>query len=352
MNRDFRLEDHPLILMQPRIVPPYGWVGHIPFAYLAVDLLRPHSLVELGTHSGNSYLAFCQAVHALELPCRCTAVDAWQGDAHTLHYGEQVYRALRSRHDPLYGDFSRLLRASFDEAVGQFEDGGIDLLHIDGLHTYEAVRHDFESWLPKLSDRAVVLLHDTSVRERGFGVGRFFEELSNRYACFDFRHSHGLGVVAVGSRLPAAFEAFMREAQASSESMRGFFEALGRQRHGVHRPVDLRRGVERAAEALEREVHVVRGLQLRRPSIEHVLEEVRDAVRLLVLEARARSNVEREVNAMEMRLRHDHDAPAAGVLAHFERYVERARVRALRRPGHHHRPLRRSSTRPCTPRPA
>lgn len=226
MNSDFQLEHHPLILMRPRIVPPYGWVGHIPFAYLAVDLLRPRCLVELGTHSGNSYLAFCQVVRALELSCRCTAVDAWQGDAHALHYGEQVYQALRSRHDPLYGDFSRLLRTNFDDAIHQFEDGSIDLLHIDGLHTYEAVRHDFESWLPKLSDRAVVLLHDTDVRERGFGVGKFFKELSDRHACFDFRHSHGLGVVALGSQLPAAFVAFMREAEASPESMRGFFEAL------------------------------------------------------------------------------------------------------------------------------
>ena len=226
MDNKFQLQNHPLILMRPRIVAPYGWVGHIPFAYLAVDLLRPRCLVELGTHSGNSYLAFCQAVNRLELACRCTAVDAWQGDEHALHYGEQVYQALRSRHDPLYGDFSRLLRSSFDDATAQFEDGSIDLLHIDGLHTYEAVRHDFESWLPKLSNRAVVLLHDTNVHERGFGVGQFFEELSGRYDCFDFRHSHGLGVVAVGTQLPSAFVAFMRQAATSPQAMRGFFEAL------------------------------------------------------------------------------------------------------------------------------
>ena len=226
MSADFMLENHPLILMRPRIMPPYGWVGHIPFAYLAVDLLRPARLVELGTHSCNSCLAFCHAVHALQLDCHCTAVDTWQGDAHALHYGEQVYQALRARHDPLYENFSRLSRRPFDEAVAQFEDGSIDLLHIDGLHTYEAVRHDFETWLPKLSHRAVVLLHDTAVRERGFGVAQFLEELSVRYPCFDFRHSHGLGVVAVGAAVPAPFVAFMQHARGSAEAMRGFFEAL------------------------------------------------------------------------------------------------------------------------------
>jgi hypothetical protein len=220
------MEDHPLALMRPRVVPPYGWVGHIPFAGLAVDLLRPSRLVELGTHTGNSYLAFCQAVRTLGLSCRCTAVDTWQGDDHAQRYGDEIYQSLHARHEPLYGTFSRLLRGTFDEALREFADGSVDLLHIDGLHTYEAVRHDFESWLPKLGERAVVLLHDTAVHERGFGVARFFGELTTRYPCFDFRHSHGLGVVAVGSRVPEPFMAFLRRAQTNPEAIRSYFEAL------------------------------------------------------------------------------------------------------------------------------
>lgn len=226
MSDGFRLEKHPIVLMQPSVVPPFGWVGHIPFAYLAVDLLRPDCIVELGTHSGNSYLAMCQAVRALNLSTRCWAVDTWHGDSHAGHYGEQVYQSLRARHDPRYGEFSTLVRACFDDAVLGMPERSIDLLHIDGLHTYEAVKHDFETWLPKLSGQAVVLLHDIATDDNGFGARRFFDELSQRYPCFDFLHSHGLGVVAVGEALPAAFASFMHAANADPAAMRAFFEGL------------------------------------------------------------------------------------------------------------------------------
>jgi hypothetical protein len=232
----FNPVNHPALLMQPRFLHhPFGWIGHIPFAFLAADLARPRTIVELGTHWGNSYCAFCQAVDALKLPTQCSAIDTWEGDSHSEAYSSEVYDGLKAYHDPHYGSFSRLIRGTFDQALDQFADGSIDLLHIDGLHTYEAVSHDFHTWRPKLSDRAVVLFHDTTERHRDFGVWKFWAEIESQFPSFEFQHSHGLGVLGVGKFLPQPMADFLADARAHAEEMRRLFSMLG----GFHKIICL-----------------------------------------------------------------------------------------------------------------
>ncbi|WP_206664676.1 rhamnosyltransferase WsaF family glycosyltransferase [Dankookia rubra] len=194
----------------PDRLVPSAWLEHAPFGFWIVAAARPRMLVELGSHHGFSYLVFCQAIQRLGLACQSYAIDSWAGDAHTGTYSEEVFAALQAYHEPRYSSFSSLIRTRFDEALSQFDDGSIDLLHIDGQHRYEDVRHDYEAWRPKLSDRAIVLFHDVNVRESDFGVVRFWEEMRQRYPSFAFQHGSGLGVLGVGTQLPNTIAEFFR----------------------------------------------------------------------------------------------------------------------------------------------
>src|SRR5262245_42865243 len=108
--------DSRLVLEVPRrLTEVDSWHPHIPFAFYCVEQLRPHVIVELGTHKGDSYCSFCQAVAALTLPTTCYAIDTWRGDEQSGVYGPEILGELRSYHDPLYGMFSRLMEETFDE---------------------------------------------------------------------------------------------------------------------------------------------------------------------------------------------------------------------------------------------
>src|ERR1700736_2041178 len=131
---------------RPSRIKLSAWVEHIPFAFWIIEASRPGCFVELGAHSGTSYAAFCQAVQALGLETKCYAIDTWKGDVQTGFYGDDIFADVAAHNQEFYSGFSSLIRSSFDEALQYFEDGSIDLLHIDGCHSYEAVRHDFDQW--------------------------------------------------------------------------------------------------------------------------------------------------------------------------------------------------------------
>lgn len=173
----------------------WPWNGHRLFAYDLIPFLRPKLFVELGTYWGTSFFSVCQAVKDFDLQTRCVAIDTWEGDEHSGKYNNEVIEKVKEISSSLFSktDIS-LIRSYFIDALDSFTDESIDLLHIDGLHTYEAVEEDFTSWLPKLAPNGVVLFHDIA-DSCDYGSVRYWRELLKKFPGFSFQHSWGLGVL-------------------------------------------------------------------------------------------------------------------------------------------------------------
>lgn len=207
---------------------PNAWVGHLPFAAWLIQEVKPKIFVELGTHSGNSYFAFCQSVADSSADTKCFAVDTWEGDEHAGNYQDDIFQKVNAHNENFYSKFSQLLRCTFDDALSKFTDSSIDLLHIDGLHTYEAVRHDFETWLPKLAPGAIVIFHDTKVYERGFGVYKLWQDLQQNYPnSIEFVHSHGLGVIQLSNASEDRMRSWLQPTYPLKKEFIDYFTALG-----------------------------------------------------------------------------------------------------------------------------
>lgn len=161
-----------------------AWWGHKGFALWLVDYMKPKVTVDLGVDYGYSTFVF-----AYKNPNPVYGVDSFEGDVHAgIRNTYDFAMDVKTKHN-----FNNLtfIKGYFDDVASTW-DKKIDLLHIDGLHTYDAVKHDFETWTKFLSDDGIILFHDTISFPND--VGRFFNEIP--LPKVNFVHSAGLGVAS------------------------------------------------------------------------------------------------------------------------------------------------------------
>ena len=99
----------------PNYIIESAWLEHAPFAFWLMDVHRPRTVVELGTHRGFSYLCFCQAIERLGLNSTAFAVNTWKDSESSRFSGEDIFQRLAFYHRRY--SFSKLLRSEFDEAL-------------------------------------------------------------------------------------------------------------------------------------------------------------------------------------------------------------------------------------------
>lgn len=165
--------------------------GHVLFVDWLIEEMQPKVTVDLGIDYGYSLIAF-----AHNNPGKVYGIDGFEGDVWT---GERnTYDQVSSYVTNLQLNNVTLIKGFFDDVVKTW-DTKIDILHIDGFHSYEAVKNDFEKWSGFVNSTGVILFHDTDSHDSRFGVKQFFSEIDMpKHELFGFQ---GLGIVSNNKKL-------------------------------------------------------------------------------------------------------------------------------------------------------
>lgn len=174
-----------------------AWKGHRKFAEWLVNEMSPSTIVELGVDYGFSTFVFATALQEKGTGGKIYGVDLFLGDKHA---------GMRDTYDQVMENISKhsltqveIIRSDFTE-LSKTWTTPIDILHIDGLHTYEAVKEDFTNWSPFVKENGVILFHDVYIFHEDFGIKDFFHEVQEGHKLY-FTHSAGLGILTRNEEL-------------------------------------------------------------------------------------------------------------------------------------------------------
>lgn len=161
-----------------------GWLrmpdGHLLYT-LAANGPGRGEIIEIGSAWGRSTV--CLALGARQAGReRVIAIDPHTGDDWYLH--ENRLEGTSS-----FAEFSRNIHAfdvndwvepmvmTSEAAAIERDPAPVRLLFIDGLHTYEGVKFDIETWVHRLVPGGVVVFDDYDNTDAGVGVGKAVDEL-------------------------------------------------------------------------------------------------------------------------------------------------------------------------------
>ena len=135
-------------------------------------------------HKGDSLFAIGQSCEESNLETKIFGIDHWKGDSQAGQLDEEVFNYVSKISSENFKNI-KLVRNSFDEELMSFKDLSIDLLHLDGFHSYEASKYDLKVAL-KLQRWHYALSYVTSKND-DFGVVDLWAEIKD-FRTVEFFH--------------------------------------------------------------------------------------------------------------------------------------------------------------------
>lgn len=159
-----------------------------------VKNLNPKIVVEIGTAEGGSLYIWsrafkkCSLIVSIDVPGRVNISKQkfFRRFNNKAHY---IFLEGNSHSNKMINRLSKVLNGK-----------KIDFLFIDGDHSYEGVKKDFNNYKNFISKNGVLCLHD--IKSTKYGVYRFWDEIKREYNYKEFvdyynKDKAGIGVIKI-----------------------------------------------------------------------------------------------------------------------------------------------------------
>jgi len=153
---------------------------------IALNVLKTVSVtgVEVGVHRGQLSRTLFKLIPGLKL----YMVDIWSDESYPDNddtaaaekfrdlYRKKWRENMETARKNVAGKNAVLIRADSITGAREFEDGSLDFVFIDADHSYEAVKADIATWMPKIRKGGLISGHDYEPKGK-FGVKRAVDEI-------------------------------------------------------------------------------------------------------------------------------------------------------------------------------
>jgi hypothetical protein len=145
-----------------------GWFNmEKQYLYLLKNTPENGIFVELGAWKGKSTTFIVTEIINQNRKINFYTIDLFKNDSNIMDekeiaaYGKNysIFEEYEKNTQHLSSHYKTIVSDS-SKASSQFEDGSVDTIFIDAGHTYDAVKNDIISWVPKIKKGGIVSGHD------------------------------------------------------------------------------------------------------------------------------------------------------------------------------------------------
>ena len=148
-----------------------------------VERQAPRRILEIGTARGGTLFLFSRAAAPDALLVSLDLPQGKYGGGYSAWKTRVFRRLLRTGQRAGFVRADSHERASLDRIRQYFKGEKLDLLFIDGDHTHEGVKQDYELYSPLVRDGGLIVFHDIAKHrpELECHVDRFWDEVKGGF---------------------------------------------------------------------------------------------------------------------------------------------------------------------------